>query len=362
MAEADLEAAGAAIRALSLDLPTPVTLLRDRNRRRKTRRWGLGVGALVVVLITAGIVVSLRPERSRVVTTSPAATIPLVRLPPVSHPSRWQPIDYGLLRLWLPPGWQAVSGPTGCTTRSYDNLMTLEPSIQGCGSKVTTYLSLRRSTKPAPVTWPTSSLNGVTVRYHHVGRRIMYVVPRLQVTITATGAEAVAVARTVGPSSLDAVLAMNGPVKTPTSWKSVRFDGFEVRVPRNWKTARVTADCGGLFFAAKNPVAYTGKALYDASCAVVLPTYLLRPGNGVWLEQVANEARRSVAYRLEFHHLGVIVDPATSSLGGQVGVPIVNITAVAGTHTLSAQLGLGTDPTTAEQVLSTLRYVGVGSS
>jgi hypothetical protein len=358
MAEAGLEAAGAAVRALDLGAPTPVAALRTRNRRRRTRRRGLTVGALVVVLVAAGIVVSSRPARSRVVTTSPQATVPLVRLPTVDHPKGWRPIDYGRLRLWLPPGWQAVSGPIGCRTRSYDNLMTFEPSTDGCGNTVGTYLSLRQSTTPAPVGWRTSSIHGVTVHYHQVGRSHTYVIPRLQVTITAKGAQAVAVARTAGPSSLDAVLAMTGPVTTPPSWKAVRFDGFQVTVPRTWKTARVTADCGALFTAAKDPVAYRGKALYRGACEIVLPIYLLRPGNGVWLEQVTNGSRRTGPYRLDFHHLGLIVDPARSVVGGQVGVPVVNVTVVAGTHTLSAQLGLGTDPATAEQVLSSLRYVG----
>jgi hypothetical protein len=359
MAEPDLEAAGAAIRALNLDGPTPVAVLRDRNRRRRARHRALGVGALVVVLIGAGLLLAYRPNRARVVTTSPNGTVPLVRLPTVEHPSRWLPIDYGRLQMWLPPGWRAISGSLRCTTRSDDNLITLGPTLQPCGISVASDVSLRQSTKPAPVTWRSMRIHGVTVHYHDQGRSVTYAVPSLQVTITASGTRALAVVGTLSPSPLDAVMEMTGAVGTPASWKAVRFDGFEIRVPRNWKTAPLTADCGALFVAAKHPAAYTGQALYRGACKPILLTYLLRPGNGVWLQQVSEQTAGTGRYRLKFHHLGLIVDPATSALGGQEGVPIANITAVAGTHTLSAQLGLGTDPAIAEEILSSLRYVGL---
>jgi hypothetical protein len=150
---------------------------------------------------------------------------------------------------------------------------------------------------------------------------------------------------------------MPGPVAVPRRWRPVRFDGFQVDVPTTWSISNVSADCGTLV--SGSPSAYEGRSRFTASCALVLPIYRLRPGNGVWLEQVAGRGPAPAdTYNLHINGLGVKIRPATSVLGGQGGVPIVNLTVVTAHQTLQAQLGLGTDPAVAEEVLSSLHYVG----
>jgi hypothetical protein len=262
-----LETAGAAVRSLPLDRPTSIDTLRLRARKRRHRRRTVTIvsGAAVtaaLAIVVVFVAVSIQPGGHRVITTSPgpAQTTPKAKAvypPAVGHPNTWTALDIGRLRLFVPPRWQTNAGPPDCNDGDGD-LVTLAYSKppRSCTSNPSAYLTVRTG----PIHTPTgrrSQRHGLTIWTSHPDTDTTVItVPALRSTLTAHGSEPLTVARTLGPSSLQVVLTMTGPIPVPSTWKPVRYHDVQVDVPAGWKVATVPYDCGTLFM--NGPTAYTG--------------------------------------------------------------------------------------------------------
>jgi hypothetical protein len=199
--------------------------------QQSNRRIAIAAAMVIAVALIVTAVVVDRSSRSRVVTSSPPLTVGAVRLPAVAHPAGWKVIDFGRLRLWMPPRWVVEYGPGGCTNGPQTKL-TIEP--KACGHPLIAHLSVRTGPTTAPHGWRQSTIHGLPVWTHHAAGETDYVIPRLNITMTARGALAGRIARTLGASSLQALLTLSGPVTIPSTWKTVTYDHFSVEVPPEW--------------------------------------------------------------------------------------------------------------------------------
>jgi hypothetical protein len=226
---------------------------------------------------------------------------------------------------------------------------------RSCTSHPSVYLTVR--TGPVHTTsGQRSRLHGVTIWTSHIGADTTIItIPALRSTLTAHGTQPLSIARTLGPSSLQAVLSMTGPVPVPAGWKPIRYHGIQIEVPSDWKTATVPYDCGSLFMGA--PTAYTGPAREVAGCLVLSGNVLYEPHDGVWLQPPPRNLAEPHRYQLDFNHAQINIQPGVNSDGGTANVPNTYLTIHTKSTTIVATLGLGADPLTAERVLSSIQPI-----
>jgi hypothetical protein len=139
----------------------------------------------------------------------------------------------------------------------------------------------------------------------------------------------------------------------------VRFDGLEARVPANWRVEVVTRQdavpgvCNEPVF--RSPVVYLGSDGFVPLCAVVLGTELAHPTDGLWIfsgpprpGEELSKALAFGAFRPELHYSDTATDPlATLELH----------------HAdMEAVVGLGEDPTTAAEVISSFQSTDLANS
>jgi hypothetical protein len=221
----------------SVGVARVVTLPRHHDRRR-----ALVLAAAMVALIAAvAALVAVRRDGSAVgsTDTSPdtASVITVGAAPVTAHPipaspEGWDLLDWGNVRLSLPPDMSPFHTDNGCTTDPGTDLQIT------CGDE-----SVRIST--ASTNAATDQIvNGLHVSWQAgecAGCQTM-VLPELATTVTVhrhDDAAANAILNTVSPSGAWRFQFEIRP--TPTAdWKTVTFEGVAIRVPPDWPVQTVT--------------------------------------------------------------------------------------------------------------------------
>jgi hypothetical protein len=178
----------------------------------------------------------------------------------------------------------------------------------------------------------------------------------MELAAAGTGREVVA---TLGPSSLDVLVHDGRAVAVPTSWKAVRFDGLQARVPPNWPVEVVTRQdpvpgvCGGPLF--RSPTVYLGNDGFVPSCAVVLGPQLAPPVDGLWVFSGRPEVGDNLSKALGFGAFRPVLDYSYTATDPEATLQLQY-------NGMEVVVGLGTRPTTAEEVISSLRSTDLANS
>jgi hypothetical protein len=391
----DLNDAGRRLAAYRAEPTPPVAEVRAQSARRAHRRRlltasvaSIAAVAIVAAVVTVGVVrggsgrqqVSTGPGPTPTV-SAPAAS----QLPEVAHPVGSKAADWGQLRLWLPPGWNAAV-PASCWVSKQGVYFSAQPPAVDCHDHGADQPSLwvTALVGTIPAMFRSSTINGVTVWSSSAalvagGSPAVYDVPSLGVQIFARGAASTGVVDTLGPSALHAVLVQRYPTAVTDGWKTVTFDGFSAEVPAAWPqhTIRVVntgggattvsnlpGRCGQTIFA--DPSVYFGTEPI-LSCPMFTPTAALQgetaPGDGLWLQQdasappTAQQAQTDGQVATMFR-LGP--ESLTAEYQAASGSNTINIYLKSQNRTLQATIGLGLNPAVAEQIISSLQTVKHG--
>lgn len=189
---------------------------------------------------------SLTPQ-STPSTSSTTARAVAVSVDTAATPKSWVPVAYGKAQISVPQSWLIetyvecnptsqgfhsttygiafVSGhyqfsPGECQGLAKNR--ALVPNTTSIGPEVGFNHSVRHST-----------VNGITV-YWTSPEDSGFVVPSLQVEVSATGPLANRVLHTLTQSPRSVALAAAPPPPIPSSWHRVSFGGISVAVPREW--------------------------------------------------------------------------------------------------------------------------------
>jgi hypothetical protein len=159
---------------------------------------------------------------------------------------------------------------------------------------------------------------------------------------------------TLGPSSLAMLVDDGRGAAVPTSWKAVRFDGLQASVPPSWPVEVVTRQDPEPLF--RSPAVYLDSGGFlPMSCGVVLGSQLAPPVDGLWVfsgrPELGNEFRKALgfgAFRPVLDYSYTATDPEATLQLGYAG--------------MEAVVGLGKGPTTAEEVISSLKLTDLANS
>jgi hypothetical protein len=222
---------------LSVGVARVVTMPRHYDRRQAL----VLAAAMVALIATVAALVAVSRDGSAVgsTDTSPdtASVITVGAVPVAAHPipaspEGWDLLDWGNVRLSLPPEMSPFHTGNGCTT---DPGTDLEIT---CGDE-----SVRIST--ASTNAATDQIvNGLHVSWQAgecAGCQMM-VLPELATTVTVhrhDDAAANAILDTVGPSGSWRFQFEIRPT-SPADWKTVNFEGVSIRVPPDWPVQTVT--------------------------------------------------------------------------------------------------------------------------
>jgi hypothetical protein len=346
--------------------------------RSGVRGWRLALGCIVGSLLAGcGTSVSAPP-----VTTA-------THRAPVS-PCCLRAFDIGSVRVWAPVSWQVIVEPDPCSGPPV-GASCLEPPCAPGGegvhvSSVPPSLHCKEAIKGAdsvwitywPGPWLSDARPPVQALPGWRGRAIVVTAPRLDAVIYGFGPSGVAAARSYGRSALASVNGATLPVVTPGGFRSLRFGDLEASVPRSWQVRDLTGssalnpgECGGSpFNALGTPTAFLGFSRVTASCPFVAArsiwTAMSWPANGIWMATTLPAIGSTVPLPLGVleHPSGVttmrthaqhglvvsILQPVGELPAGSVSF----VVAYRGQQTYGV-LGLGDNPLTAEQVLSSIR-------
>jgi hypothetical protein len=170
-----------------------------------------------------------------------------------STASRWAPVTYRRAQLSVPRLWLVQSrGQVWCVTKStgmiFAGIRPKIPAGQGCHLPANLAWIVSAGHKAVPVSRQSAAtINGFRVyRLHSRPGTVLYLVPKLDVRIGASGPLAKRVLGTLSWSPL-AVVLRHGPVSpVPAHWTWRSFGGVRFAVPPTWKLTRKDqlATCG----------------------------------------------------------------------------------------------------------------------
>jgi hypothetical protein len=316
----------------SVGVARVVTLPRHHDRRRV-----LVLAAAMIALIAAvAALVAVRRDGSAVgsTDTSPdtASVITVGAAPVAAHPipaspEGWDLLDWGNVRLSLPPEMSPFHTGNGCTTDPGTDLQIT------CGDE-----SVRIST--ASTNAATDQIvNGLHVSWQAgecAGCQTM-VLPELATTVTVhrhDDASANAILNTVSPSGTWRFGYEIRPTP-PADWKTVTFEGVSIRVPPDWPVMTVSESdppqC-------PNDVVANTVVLDNGVGGDCADSSLLAPTSGV---------RLYLAKPPLPTHLGWPQQVVASGSGGDTPMVV-------------ARVGYGADPSIGLSILSS--FTGVSSS
>ena len=220
---------------------------------------------------------------------------------------------------------------------------------------------LRLSPRATPAAGATKLAVGHAIVYETttIGPGIRWSVPSLEVTIQIDGSAARSVARTLGPSSLHALLALHHPVAVPGTWKTVRYDGIQARVPAHWQVVHQLffwLTCHGFLSPGRQPpLVLLGDHDQDPSSSCPSgfdPTTQLRPTNGLWLSHTTapflpgGSGTITATTHLDGRTLALRSTPSDG--------PLLEVAVHHGPRRTVAVIAMGVNPTTAEQAVPKL--------
>jgi hypothetical protein len=271
------------------------------------------------------------------------------------------PVDFWDLRLWLPPGWKLadnISSP--CSTNpvaTFDHavISTGGVDLSCSAARRGTWASVQRWSAAPPRTARVETVNGLRVWVWATGPAgaVLYDVRRYSESVTTYGPGSATLARSVGPSALDAVLATRERARAPSTWRTVSLNGVSAQVPPRWPVrSHLTGlvdigNCGGSFPAP--PVAYVGGKDLFAFCPCLSAAMAATPRDGLWL--VAGPDLPPVTGGPTWPVPGGTV---TLSPPPVMGSDLVRALVRAHGRQVLATVGLGADPSVAEEILGSL--------
>jgi hypothetical protein len=369
-----------------IDATVPVSLTEIKNRpsarirhlqHRHLARPVLVIAACLAV-IAGGIAVAVtrhdgtstvlsvgRPNVTRQTNERPAASKQAQ-----SKGAATLPVDFYDARLWLPAGWMSTSlgacGSTGCTTQ----LVVGGPHR----TSVTLALLTERRAEGHPVAYGSDSpqvrWNGLTVievantPATSSGLAAWeYAVPALNLDIRVQGAPALPVARTLTTSSFEAITHFTKQVPVPSTFRTVNYGPLTLKVPPSWRPVALTipaqGDVGNHCDQLLLSTVKTGP-FYGAldGCARPNPIGNISvPRDGLWLLTThnivpSNDMSVNIGKAPVTRTFGNIT--ITLSTAPQSGDPALFFTAQTGKTTVAAELFLGRNARTEEQVLSSI--------
>ena len=334
-------------------------------RQGRLRRRRVAIALVGVAVLTAGVVLAVRASRPTKVVESTAP----------NQPSGWTAADYGLIRLSLPPGWTSVnectaSGQSLSTTPDIFLLEPTSPQQLSCAPPIQGgWVSLRPLTGPAPAWWTRSSVNGIEdwITTDQVSKTETIDLPAEGLQLSAQG-DGRQILATVGYSSLQAVLKLAKPVDVPMSWKAVRFDGLQAKVPSSWPVEVVTnretepAVCGLQVF--YSPQVYLGDSGGVHPCPMVSVSdrgtmsssagQLPPAVNGLWIESRLTETTGESTQPFWTGSLTARIAYSDTDVAGSFSAQVNVIN-----RPVSVTIGLATVPTIAEEILSSIQLSGL---
>ncbi|HEX3427124.1 MAG TPA: hypothetical protein VHT30_13395 [Acidimicrobiales bacterium] len=273
-------------------------------------------------------------------------------LRPVTAPSGFSPEDFGRLRIYVPPGWESIPG-----CKAAGDIFYLVPSAEeqdvfdgGCAPSLENWASIQPFAGTAPATWTTSTINGTAVWSQQTDGRDTLDIPSLDAQVTAVGAGR-DIVTTIGPSTLDAVLRLRHAVNVPRTWHVVRFDGLQMRVPRGWPVEVLTRKvpepgaCSSQVF--RTPTVYEGAGGFWPICTIGFSP-LAPPVDGVWVDPPGLSLHLDMQ-PMPFGEYPVNVEYTNTESDAVIGLDVR-----IGTRRINLIVGLGRDPTVAEEILSSL--------
>lgn len=210
--------------------------------RRDRRRVLVLAAAIVALVASVTALVAIRRDDRAVGTDDTAVDLaPVVTLsaPRTAHPvpltpEGWDPVEWGNLRLSLPPDMSPFNLGNGCTTDTSVGLRIV------CGDE-----SVRISTGATDVVTD-QLVNGMRVSWtagECVGCQTM-LLAELDTKVSVQrrdDASANAILGTVGPSGSWRYGNEARP-SPPADWKTVTFAGMSIRVPPHWPIQTVASD------------------------------------------------------------------------------------------------------------------------
>lgn len=311
------------------------------------RRFAAAFATTVAVVLVSALVVLGTANGQKAGFGPPAAASPPVTLPQVVAPVGWAPLDYGLLRIYLPPGWGAVGRCAAVGTYlirpNAAQPLSCEPARSG-------WASVQPLSSPPAKAWKLSDLNRTAVwapRREPPGHETLDI-PSLHVELAAVGTGR-KVLRTAGPSALGAVLVQHAAVPVPSSWKAVRFDGLQADVPAAWPVDIVTRDqpvpgaCGAPVF--RTPIVYLGDNGSNPICGLFV-AQLAPPVDGLWITSGTAGQADPNSRALHFGALPATLRYSYTENDAEVTVQYGPKDIV---------VGLGAGPATAEEIISSVR-------
>lgn len=349
---------------------------------RPGRRLALAAPVGAVVLLIGALVVAMTGSNGRGAAQGASA---VTAFPASSREATgragWAALDYGFLRLYTPPGWAAVSlcTPVASGAEASGQVVTVGGSLYQVS---TDEFLLRpgayqpRSCVPPrsggwavveplaggpPRGWRPSAVNGIAVwaPVHEVPEHEVVAVPSLHMELVAAGAGRDVLA-TLGPSSLAVLVDDGRGAAVPTSWKAVRFDGLQASVPPSWPVEVVNRQdpepgvCDGRMF--RSPAVYLGSdGFFSISCGLVFGPQLAPPVDGLWVFTGRPELGDEFSKALGFGALRPVLDYSYTATDPEATLQL-------GYAGMQAVVGLGKGPTTAEEVISSLRLTDLANS
>jgi hypothetical protein len=295
---------------------------------------------------------SLRPTNPAPV-TGPAVTIPDERVPAGSTA-----FDYGLIRLWLPPGWTADPG-TYCGAATKQVFVGTEPPCMNSdGTQMglpypTDFVWISPRNGPAPASSVRLEINGLSVWrsaiVDHGVPAVIYDLPGQGVQLEASGPGADAVAATIEESSLAAVVSERPQTTPPTGWKVVHYGQVRLEVPQSWPVTAATDDFQ-FFFPFRSPPKLFEGVSNPSHASFPPPIQFTAPADGVWIAP-GDQTQTLPTPRFNSARPGGLSVTYSSN---PLGYPEVMMLIGSGPSLTTVVIGIGVDPATAEEIIDSL--------
>lgn len=353
----------------TVEPPPPAGVLewirRRAWRRRRVRRGVVGVVVVAAVVVAAALGIPTTTAQSQRVQVGPAAQTPAaVAAPsiapaPASAGAGWKPLDFGLLRVWLPPAWTAKAGTLPCgpvvppklPTRPGGGWLTLSP-CQGPDVDPSVYLALDSAASPM-AGQPTRSVNGLSVEASGGATQRWYI-PSLHTSLVVSGSAAVAVADTLQPSPVERLLeaAAHLPSTVPAGWKPVIDNGLVVHVPAPWtvlpggpptcsRPSGSTVRLSELTGTSPSCPADSSLPVPDLSAGVTVVKGLVAPTSGVPPTRATTASGTKCSIWPTYD-----------------GYPDVVAQVIVGGQPYTVEVGIGSDPSVAWHILGSISALG----
>jgi hypothetical protein len=357
---------------------------------RHRGRW-LAVAAVVVAvaLVSALVVTHRSAGPARVVAGPSTSTTAAARgwltvfgaeaaAAPV--PAGWKVLDAGDIRFAVPPGWDTTNSPCPGTEPVAPGRVVVitskDRAIYGCpaiSQLPASQLTLRpNDDTTAGVATHVGTLPATRLDEKDCCTQRYRLADGYELTIG--GPDTVRVLSTFTDSGAHRALQA-GPVADTRGWRTVRYQGVELRVPPSWpvddlpgsyhqivdENGVVTGsggllnpgECGGGLFPVGAPRVSLGTSPGAAACPY-LPSPELEGGDGVWIRPITEDSASSLAAPLVHGALGGL-DLAVYPTPDDVAPPVVTLVVTRGAQRYEVSIGVGRDPAVARAILRSLR-------